>query len=145
MTRKVAILTLTRFPDIFERLADSIDKHEDWGIRRVVVTSGGAHIEQCNAPWEVVEGVEPFVFARNVNRGLAHIGPDYDVLLVNDDCEFTMPLVGPLSHLASTNDTIGIIAPEVEGGVGNPEQRHGAERTGDVKNAICFVCVYLPA
>jgi hypothetical protein len=150
--RKVAILTLTRFPDIFDRLADSILKHEDYTVRRVVVASGDFHLDP-NSPhaqeWEVVQGIEPFVFARNVNRGLAHIGPDTDVLLVNDDCEWTMPLVGPLAYLADQHPDAGIISPLIDGGVGNDEQDRSQcsriSRFFAAKNPICFVCVYLPA
>src|SRR5262245_32942364 len=149
MSRPVAILTLTRFPDIFERLAASIYKHETADVRKVVVTSGGLaqHAMPQIGTWEWVQGVEPFVFARNVNRGLAHIGPDTDVLLINDDCEFTMPLVGPLSHIANQNPDAGMIAPVVDGGVGNPEQRSPglSLRWHDAKEPICFVCVYLRA
>ena len=153
MTRKVAILTLTRFPDIFYRLAESISKYEPFEVRRVVVTSGGAkvypQVSDDTRRWEVVEGVEPFVFARNVNRGLAHIGPGWDVLLVNDDCEWTYAsMTDLLGAMCARDETIGLLAPVVDGGVGNPEQRMGTVPLPyllDSQFPVCFVCVYLPA
>ncbi len=54
-----SIVTLTRFPDIFARLRESVERHEYHG-EKIVVTSGSARV---NLPgWRVIEGVEPFVF-----------------------------------------------------------------------------------
>lgn len=43
----VAIVTLTRYPDIFEHLAESVRLREG-GYENIVVTSGGAKIENPN-------------------------------------------------------------------------------------------------
>lgn len=169
MPNKVAILTLTRYPDIFCRLAGSIFKYEDVR-RRVVVTSGeplGWPIVQMEVDgWEQHHGIEPFVFARNVNLGLAAIGPDTDVLLINDDCELTMPVVETLQSICDADPSIGILSPQINGGVGNPDQAKGYRppiaiygefdpiqdftKPGppivyESRNPVCFVCIFIPA
>ena len=113
------------------------------------MTSGGSirSIKRI-APWESVPGVEPFVFSRNVNRGLAHIGPDTDVLLINDDCMLTMPLIETLQAICEKDPSIGLLAPQVDGGVGNPHQSITTSKRGDAydtEHPVCFVCVYIPA
>lgn len=146
MTRKVAILTLTRFPDIFHRLADSVDRYEPYVEKKLVVTSGDAAI--LREGWDTIPGIEPFVFSRNVNRGIAHLGPDYDVLLVNDDCVWTYAgMTNMLAAMCDRDETIGLLAPVVDGGVGNPDQHHSSTYAA-VKESewpVCFVAVYLPA
>jgi len=90
-----------------------------------------------------VEGVKPFVFARNANRGL--FASARDVVLLNDDA----PLLTHrgLSHLAAAahaHSRAGIVSATIRGAVGNPNQR---ERAGaplrPETHVLCFVCVYL--
>jgi len=110
----VTIVTLTRFPEIFERLAASVNRCEPTR-RRIVVTSGFAAIDPRwrNYGWEIIEGEEPFRFARNANLGIMAAGTD-DVFLVNDDVQLLMPLI---DHLAAA--PFAITTPQVIGGINN--------------------------
>lgn len=139
----VAIVTLTRYPDIFEHLAESVRLREG-GYENIVVTSGGATINNPN--WRAVEGPDPFVYARNANLGITAAGRK-DVVLVNDDVQFLTPgTIATLSAIASANPQIGILSPQVFGGVGNRLQRvgEGPGGTFDSHIHLCFVCVYIP-
>jgi GT2 family glycosyltransferase len=145
-----AIVTLTRFPDIFERLRASVDRWEPDALK-VVVNSGGARID---APgWVVVPGIDPFVFARNANIGIAVTGTaaPVDVLLVNDDCELTGPVLQTCAAVVRVNQSVGVLSPQVIGGVGNKLQRFGVGGLIDVngyyasREHLSFVCVYIPA
>jgi len=138
------IVTLTRFPDIFTRFRKSVEYHECGG-EKIVVTSGGAQVNP--AGWHVIEGVEPFIFSRNANLAFRAIRPERDVLLINDDCEFTMPVLKTLQRICRDVPTIGLLSPQIDGGVANPAQRIQAGQcdfyTSDER--LAFVCVYIPA
>lgn len=138
-----AIVTLTRFPQIFHTLRDSLTEFEPTA-RKIVVTSGGAKI---HAPgWTVIEGAEPFIFARNANLGIAAVPSYQDVLLLNDDCVLQSSLTPILSRIAHKRG-VGILSPQIIGDVGNPLQRAGAGRDEVYlsEERLAFVCVYLPA
>jgi glycosyltransferase involved in cell wall biosynthesis len=140
--RPVTILTLTRFPEIFARLADSVDRWEPTR-RRIVVTSGGAAIERQG--WLVIRGIEPFVFGRNANLGIAAAGGDDDILLVNDDVEFTEPIIDELGWAADQG--AGLITPQVIGdGINHPmayASRPLSVRSAFTSSYLPFVCVLL--
>lgn len=139
--RKLAIVTLTRFPDLFERLALSVPP--DFRGDRIVVTSGDAEI---TAPgWRPVPGREPFVFARNANRGILVTPSDSDVVLVNDDCTFE---AGCLERLAAVKAPgFGLLAPQVRGYAANPAQDSRSflpYEVNETRNWLAFVCVLIP-
>lgn len=141
MNTDVAIVTLSRFPDIFASLDASVREFES-ARRRIVVSSTGVSGEG----WEAVDGIEPFNFARNANIGIAAAGA-CDVLLVNDDVELVEPIITQLQNGA---ELLGcsIMSPQVIGdGIGN--QLAQASTYLHVPQAISqhyipFVCVYLP-
>ena len=146
----VAIVTLTRFQDIFDAFADSVERYEGMPIcgvpfKTLVVTSGGIHI--VREQWSQIVGKEPFVWARNANHGI-RIARNTDVLLTNDDVTFVQPTVNKLRAICEANPSIGVLAPQVIGdGINNrlamastPIHTEWAES----KEYIPFVCVYLP-
>lgn len=143
--RPVAIVTLTGFPEIFNAMiAPSVDNYEA-SRRKIVVTSRGAKITRPS--WEVIEGIEPFTFAQNLNIGLRAAG-DSDVLAVNDDVAFNQPIVEYLRRWFEAQGLGGLVAlvsPQVEGGIGNRLCRRSVEIPGTVASAdpIPFVCVML--
>src|ERR1700678_1206134 len=57
-----------------------IDDFADRDEARFLREEGPEHVRQCT--W--VNGITPFVFARNINRGIRAAGDD-DVILLNDD------------------------------------------------------------
>ncbi len=145
------LVTLTRFPDIFARFRASADTWEP-EVEKVVVTSGGATVD---APgWRHVIGEEPFVFARNANRGIRaarDVRGASGVLLINDDCELTEPIITRCEALTAAHPSVGVLAPQINGGAGSALQRVGAAR-GLVGRAreyyavldLSFICVYIP-
>ncbi len=152
------IVTLTRFPEIFYDLADSIDRHENTTARRIVITSGGAEnglqvygsrpLRHFGTPWERCAGPEPFCFARNANLGIAAAGRD-DVLLTNDDVQFTSPMLDILSRICEENPSIGLLSPQIIGDGINNMLAQASTNLGDAAwlespAYVPFVCVYLP-
>ena len=105
------------------------------------------------AGWTVIEGMEPFNFARNANLGIKAC--QGDVLLVNDDVEFLKPLsLQTLNSIVHRfpRQKLGILAPQVSGAVGNRKQMYGTPLhvgTFDTPDwqasheRLAFVCVYI--
>lgn len=89
-----------------------------------------------------IPGVQPFVWARNVNLGLiaAH---GSDVVVCGDDTRLLTPL--GLTTLAETNrQPLGLVSASIEGFVGNDSQL--CQQTGGLRSVdwLCFICVYIP-
>lgn len=105
---------------------------------------------------EAVSGAKPFVFARNVNIGIAAAGND-DVILLNDDALLRtaggFELLSQIAHSAEGADYGVISALISNGGACAPDQCEGAYRQS-VKTAtglrptrhhmLAFVCVFIP-
>lgn len=93
---------------------------------------------------EFIEGVKPFIFARNVNRGIQAAGTN-DVIVLNDDAILETP--GGFSAMAREADAhpeFGLIASTCNN-VGNPNQwRQGTVGLRNEPRMACFVCVYIP-
>lgn len=124
----------------------------DDGIRRGPV--GWVEPDAPYVTW--VDGVEPFIYARNVNRGIcAALEPRFvfgcrqrtdfnDIVIVGDDVIVRTP--GAFDNLAqsASRDKVFAVSPAIEGIVGNGDQHRrtqGAVR--ETRNPLCFVCVYL--
>lgn len=140
----VSIVTMSYYCDIFERLRTSLDLHEP-SVHKIVVTSGEMNGASLDG-WKAVEGTAPFQFSKAANIGIAEAGRD-DVLLVNDDCEFTMPIVETLWRLCNNNFRIGVLSPQIVGSVGNPIQGPSMPLQSSVSfcsQRLCFVCIYIP-
>jgi GT2 family glycosyltransferase len=114
--------------------------------RLLVVDDGArADAEPCLPGVRWLDGVKPFVYARNANLGICETAGD-DVILLNDDARLLTP--GGFASLAREVESrpgLGICSAAVQGAVGNPSQlataRHELrfeERT------LAFVCVYIP-
>lgn len=136
-----AIITLSRFPQIFRCLQQSVDQYEP-NARKIVVTSGD---DIPIAPgWDFITGIEPFVFSRNVNLAFAATEGE-DVLLVNDDVVLQGPVTSELSRIATENKA-GLLSPQIIGDVGNILQREGSNRFEFYKSSqrLAFVCIWIP-
>lgn len=140
--RDCTIVTLSRFPDIFEAFAASVERWEPLR-RRIVVTSGGLKVSRPG--WTVIEGIEPFVYARNLNIGLAAVS-EGDVLASNDDVVLTEPIIDHLQAIYESEPLAGVIAPQCNGGIGNPDCKVRTTRAPGYRETdkiIPFVCVLL--
>lgn len=113
---------------------------------KILVVDDGARAETPGVPVTWVDGEKPFIFARNVNRGIAASGQD-DVVLLNDDAVLVSErgLTRLAERLADFPD-VGICAPEVRGtahdvSVTTPYQGHPDLRLSPI---LAFACVYIP-
>ena len=138
------IVTLTCYPEIFQQFARSADEFEH-DTRKIVVTSG-LELAWNRSAWEIVTGIEPFIFARNANLGIWKAGQD-DVVLVNDDVQFrSLDAVTKLSEVAHSFKRVGILSPQLIGGVGNRLQNRRTELDAQVtltSQRLAFTCVYI--
>jgi len=113
---------------------------------RIVVVDDGARAEAEAAlpgiTW--VDGVRPFIFSRNANRGLARV--DGDAVLLNDDALLETPGgFAAMLREARARAGTGIVSAAVRGVVGNPNQQPGGAAWRLEPRVLSFVCVGLPA
>lgn len=145
--RRITILTLTRFPEIFRRLACSLHRWSPPWASKVVVTSGGVSLGYFSSGWKVIQGLEPFSFSRNFNLGVLVSEPDSDILFINDDAILRNPHgIQKLSDLAYSASDIGVVSPQVaRGAIGNPLQHVRSRLNGLTFSdlPLAFVCVYI--
>lgn len=146
--RDFALVTLTRFPEIFNNLDTSVTKLGIVPAVKLVVTSGSAFKDLICDPsiseWEIRQGIEPFNFSRNANLALSACR-GMDILLVNDDVQFTNALT-PVTAIVDSYPDVGIVAPQVRGGIGNLLQSVDCKIHGDFEiseERLAFVCVYI--
>lgn len=102
---------------------------------------GPLSLREC----EVVQGSKPFVFARNINLGIAAAGED-DVVLLNDDACLRTPYgFSYLASIAKEHPEYGIISAGITAAVGNEEQiaRPGSLLRETTHHTLVFVCVYI--
>lgn len=106
------------------------------------VTKNGVHVSY-------VQGVQPFVFARNVNIG-AHSHPDADLVVMNDDALLTVP--GGITEMCLAlrrpeNLKFGILSSKVFGAACNPRVISGTTAlfntamVMDAGHMVPFICV----
>lgn len=113
----------------------------------VIVVDDGARAESetalRNVTW--VDGVKPFVFARNVNLGIVAAGSS-DVIVLNDDARLMTP--NGFTQWAAFVSQHGpmVYSAGIIGTVCNPRQV-AQPPTGTARpeaGPLAFVCVYLP-
>jgi GT2 family glycosyltransferase len=93
-------------------------------------------------PAVALEGVKPFIYARNCNLGIRAAGLD-DVVLLNDDALLeTAGGLGEMQRAAELHPEYGVIG-AVTNVTGQPLQRPHGIGLRDVPH-IAFVCVLIP-
>lgn len=111
---------------------------------RVIVVDDGIDWPMASLrPMQIVPGIHPFVFARNINEGIRAAGRD-DVVLLNDDALLQTP--GGFSLLqkaAQDNPQFGLIG-STTNNVGNGNQRNQERGLREDPRMVCFVCVFIP-
>jgi len=90
---------------------------------------------------EYVMGVNPFVFARNANRGIAAAGMD-DVILMNDDARLSTP--HGFRELCFYSYGKGVVSAAVTGATVNRNQVAQGKGLRPEPRVLAFICVYLP-
>ena len=110
----------------------------------IVVDDGARRNAEPHLPgvrW--VQGVKPFVYARNANIGLGVATGD--VVLLNDDARLiTTGGFSALADIARQHPDIGLISAAIQGVVGNPNQIATGHRLRFEPRVLAFVCVLLP-
>ena len=124
------IIILSRKPSNVVPCIESIFKYDPTIPKEnILVVDDGARTpetEHLGVTW--VEGIQPFVFARNANLGIKYANSD--VILLNDDTELAS--VNGLTALAHSEQR-GITSAKII----------GPGRT-DVDKFVAFVCVFIP-
>jgi hypothetical protein len=113
----------------------------------MLVVDDGARVaaEGVLPPVTWVPGVQPFVFARNVNLGILAAGLS-DVVLLNDDARLLTPS-GFTQWSAQMRHwpDVGVCSAGIQGTVCNPRQRAVQPSAfRDEPHQLAFICVYLP-
>lgn len=116
----------------------------------IVVDDGLEYLPECCDGSSVIPGVKPFIFSRNINRGIeAALNDPYGrpkpdgVVLLNDDALLQTPGgFTLLAQAAAENPEYGIIA-AVTNVTGQPLQRPQGIGLREVEH-FAFVCVYIP-
>jgi GT2 family glycosyltransferase len=111
----------------------------------VVVDDGARREAEPQLPairW--VQGVTPFIYARNANLGIRAAATD--VILLNDDARLITPNgFTLLARRARRQSRMGVCSAGIRGTVGNPRQV--AVRPNYFRRearTLAFVCVYIP-
>jgi len=121
-------------------------RHND--LRRpslpVIVVDDGLDMNDTLPNVRYVQGVKPFIFARNVNIGIAAAGDD-DVILMNDDAVLrSRDGLSDMVLMSRLNPTIGICSAAIDGEVCIDKQRRRGSGMRTIDGMVAFVCVYIP-
>lgn len=111
----------------------------------IAVSDGGVRNRLADLPVRWVDGIEPFVYARNVNLGIQAAGNN-DVILLNDDALLRTKsgLLG-MQCVAESHRDIGVLSAGIRGAVCNVNQqpRQPSSLRYD-RTILAFVCVLIP-
>lgn len=121
MKPNVAIVTLSKYSEVFEGLQENLNRYAS-GRDRVLVKDG--YLIDSDKDWLTLQGPEgKFVFSVNANIGLKAADPEADILLIGDDVRLVNEgLVENLHALAYSDENIGLLSPRINGGADNPLQ-----------------------
>jgi GT2 family glycosyltransferase len=155
MRRRFAVIIPSKYRDILDPCIESIEKHEDPIPEIMIAWSGKSEDAPKNRDWVSVP--DPWCFSKAINTAVANLKDEPDLVIVNDDVRLVMPTFLRIRQESYMDGKIGLVAPLVDGGVGNQYQSlHSIKRwpkketggtchlvavTGEIP--ICFVCVYL--
>lgn len=143
------VVILSANPENSIACVNSILKNEpELDRRQVFLVDDGARAlaETRLEGVQWIEGQRPFVFARNVNRGIG--AAEGDIILMHDDAELVSP--GGFSRLArlmGTRRDVGVASAAIRGMIGhNPRQglRAGGGLRIENSETLGFFCVFLP-
>ena len=147
--KKYAVVILNRYPELAEKLIQSIrDTHKVLPSILVVRDRNDA---TYGDDVKVINGREPFVYACNCNLGIQYFG-GRDIFLCNDDIECVEHAFFPTLHfISSLYPKCGLISPLIKGGVGNDIQNYykvdelWKDKTNEiaVKTTLHFPCILL--
>ena len=137
VTQLATIVVPSKYSDIFEGCRMSLSEFAPNAHKYLV--RDGAGIELPDG-WATLQGIEPFVYARNVNLGIKACSGD--VLLMNDDARFIRAgTLEAMQGVLSLRPDVGILSPLIDG-IAN-----GVDYTREVAQVtnhyLSFVCVLI--
>lgn len=154
---QLGVVVLSKYPEYAKTFIESIRKtHEH--IPEIVVVADG-HNEKFGKSVSVIQANGEFVYAKNANIGIKHFN-GRDILLCNDDLVCVeKDFCRAIQAIAYKWPLCGLIAPLVDGGVGNPMQSahmapdlwKGLPEAIAITGAkvdsppVCFPCVLIKA
>lgn len=117
---------------------------------RIIVVDDGLQFDSVEpkqfivSSTQLINGVKPFVFARNCNIGIRMAGDD-DVIILNDDALLKTPGGFTAMRLvADAHPEFGIVSAS-SNNVGNQNMRPRSKyELREDPRMVCFVCVYIP-
>ena len=157
--RKLAVLVPSCTDDFLERLLTSMETAQRGSIGSVIVGDNGLtpaiyekfDVREASGP-VFVKIAKPFVFAKAINK-LARIAtemwPGCALLVLNDDTEIVTRDWLTVSEKVMEGlkaTTWGMVSFEIDGGVGNEEQKFSPRRLApltEAKRTVCFVAAML--
>jgi hypothetical protein len=139
----VAIVTLSRYPDLLEGLTENLNKFAP-NFDRVLVKDGYL-IDEATTGWYTVPGPEgKFVYSVNANLGLKAVDSDSDILLIGDDVRLkTSNTIETLFDVAYSNESIGMLSPKICGGADNPLQTNPPSDLTFSERYLALVCTFI--
>ena len=140
------VIILSANPNNLELCLDSLIRNEpQLPAGRVIVVDDGARsgVEGYFSGVHWIQGLKPFIFARNANLGMQWAGTD--VILLNDDALLITPNgFTRMSKVVRERHAMGICSAAIKGEVGNPNQlgKPGSEVRPEPQK-LSFMCVYI--
>lgn len=140
---KVVILS-ARASNLRGSLGSVIKNEPQLARTQIIVVDDGARAGWPDAPASWIQGVKPFVFARNANIGIR--SSPTDTILMNDDATLeTLRGFSRWAEFMASAPGSGPCSAAIDGVVGNCEQTpRGTGTRRKPTSPIAFVCVYLP-
>jgi len=136
--KPVALLTLSKYKDLFDTLNEST-KILPPMMKVLMRTGTDVGLPQS---WHIFSPEPPFNYAKYANLGIHLSGGD--ILLVNDDVEFTDPkTVELLQEAAYSDPEIGIVSPKIIGGGQTVQTQCPDGKVFTTGHFLAFVCVYI--
>lgn len=137
----VSIIIPSKNADNIDACVDSIRAAGE--VCRVIVIDDG--LSRRREDCEYIPGVKPFVWARNINLGIAAAGRD-DVLILGDDTRLVARGMEFGQWAFWANETRSMVSAAITGAVGNPNQLPA--RVPEVwrlePRMLCFVATMIP-
>jgi GT2 family glycosyltransferase len=140
MDRNLSVIIPSRNVTNLAPCVAAVRRHEP--SARIVVIDDGLEYHP-NDHIHAIDGIKPFIYARNVNLGIREAEND-DCVLLNDDALLQSPGGFSLMQRAAKEHTeYGVIGATCNW-VGNPNQHPKGVGLRDEPRMVCFVAVLIP-
>jgi len=120
--------------------------HPDVDPKRIIVVDDGAKAGWLPTDPAVlwVDGIKPFIYARNVNLGIDAAGETKSFVIMGDDCKVATQYAFDMLDFSANPPAVGISSAAIDGPVGNHQQRFRNDPViMETPNPMAFICVYI--